>query len=57
MCKVMEDMRNEAAKEATQKTLIVNIQTLVQTLKLTADQAMDALLVPQEERGEISKAL
>lgn len=61
MCKAMEDMRNEAAKkaakEATEKTLISNIKTLMQTLKLTADQAMDALRVPQEERGEISKAL
>lgn len=53
MCKAMKDMRNEAAKE----TLISNIKTLMQTLKLTADQAMDALRVPQEERGEISKAL
>lgn len=49
----MEDMRNEAAR----KMLIANIKTLMQTLKITAEQAMDALLVLQEERGEISKAL
>lgn len=47
MCKAMDDMK----EELVEKTVERNIKSLVQTLKLTAEQAMDALLVPEDERG------
>lgn len=46
MCKVMEDMR----KENTKQVMVNNIQNLMKNLKLTVEQAMDALSVPQTQR-------
>lgn len=57
MCRVMEEMRKEAAKEATKETLIENVRTLMETLTLSAEQAMDALRIPQGERAAIRKVL
>ena len=46
MCKVMEDMRNEESK----RTKVIDIENLMKNLKLTVEQAMDALSVPQAQR-------
>ena len=46
MCKVMEDMRNESARNM----MVNNIIQLMSNLKLTIEQAMDALSVPQAQR-------
>ena len=46
MCKVMEDMRNENTKQVMEK----NILSIMKNLKLTVEQAMDALSVPQAQR-------
>ena len=43
----MEDMRNETAE----KTTIENLKSLMQTLKFTAQQAMDALQIPLDKRN------
>ena len=43
MCKVMEDMRFENTKLVMEK----NILSIMKNLKLTVEQAMDALSVPQ----------
>ena len=51
MCKVMEDMRQEAMEEGMEKTLLKDIASLMDTLKLSADQAMDALKVRAEDRA------
>ena len=54
MCKSMEDMRNEAAekaaKKATENTLLQNIKNLMETMKLPAEQAMDAIKIPDSDR-------
>lgn len=47
VCKVMEDMRNEKERE-TRFNDIINI---METLKLTVEQAMDALKIPSSERS------
>lgn len=57
MCKLMEDMRNEAAKNAARATLVLNIRTLMETLEFSAEQAMNALRVPAAEQIEIRKEL
>lgn len=46
MCKVLEDMRNETAKQV----MVNNIQNLMKNLKLSVEQAMEALSVPQTQR-------
>ena len=46
MCKVMEDMRFENTKQVMEK----NILSIMKNLKLTVEQAMDALNVPQAQR-------
>ena len=46
MCKAMEDMRFENTKQVMEK----NILSIMKNLKLTVEQAMDALSVPQAQR-------
>ena len=68
MCKAMEDMRKEAMERGMEKGLekgleqgieqgmeqnrLENIRNLMTTMKLTAQQAMDALLIPADEQGK-----
>ena len=47
VCKIMEDMRNEKELE----TRLSDIKNLMETLKLSVDQAMDALKIPMSERN------
>ena len=51
VCKVMEDMRNEAKKEEHFDTILDNIRNLMETVKWSAEQAMDALKIPASERS------
>ena len=46
MCKIMEDMRNET----TERVILQSIKSLMETMKLTADQAMDALKVSDNDK-------
>ena len=46
----MEDMRGEAAREASKRVRVTDIESLMRNLELTAEQAMDALSVPQAQR-------
>ena len=50
MCKAMEDMRKEAMEKGMEQNRLENIKNLMSTLKLTAQQAMDALLIPENEQ-------
>ena len=47
VCKVMEDMRTEKARE----TRIDDIQKMMIKLKMTVEQAMDVLDIPASERS------
>lgn len=47
MCKAMEDMRNETAE----RTKIEDLKNLMETLKLTAQQAVDALKIPMDQQS------
>ena len=51
VCKAMEDMRNEALERGREEKLIENIKSLMQTLKFTAQQAIDALRVPLNKQN------
>ncbi|WP_167541202.1 hypothetical protein [Pseudobutyrivibrio ruminis] len=46
VCKLMEDMKNQKAQE----TRLDDIQKMMTKLKLTVEQAMDVLDIPQSER-------
>lgn len=47
MCKAMEDMRNEAVKHNTLSAIL----NLMKNLKLSAEDAMNALEIPREDRA------
>ena len=53
---LMEPLLEIAAEEATEKaevnTFIKNIRSLMKTMKLTAQEAMDALQVPEDKQKE-----
>ena len=51
MCKVIEDMRKETAKKAEEQTTVLYIQKVMTKMKLTLEQAMDFLDIPQAERA------
>lgn len=53
MCKVIEDMRNETAE----MVLLQSIKNLMETMKWTADQAMDALKISDTDRVKYEKRL
>lgn len=46
MCKVLEDMRNEAVE----RSILQTIRNLMETLKLSAEDAMAAMKIPDAER-------
>lgn len=46
MCKVIEEMR----EEVEERTILKNIRTIMKTLKLTAEQAMEALEIPVSDK-------
>lgn len=48
ICKTMEDMRNETKDN----TIIENIRNLMDTVKWTAQQAMDALKIHVDEQSK-----
>jgi hypothetical protein len=54
VCLAIELMKQEAAEKAREETrredMITSIRNLMETLKMTADQAMAALKIPEEEK-------
>lgn len=50
MCKVMEDMRNEAArdgaKKADERRVVADIQSVMESFGVTIEKAMEALKIP-----------
>ena len=46
MCKVMEEMRNNTVIE----TNLIAVKNIMETMKLSIEQAMDALKIPESQR-------
>ena len=65
MCKALEDMRREAAEEATikateateERTLLEAISNMVKELPLSVEQAMAILKVPEAKRSKLAAKL
>ena len=63
MCEILEQMRSEAMEQGIQQgieqgmqrgmqqKLLDNIRSLMETLQLSSEQAMDALKVPKVDRA------
>ena len=49
MCKVLKDLQED--------TLLQAIKNLMETLKLTKEQAMDALKIPADQREKLAAKL
>ena len=57
MCKMMEDLRAESIQRGIDQSRVESIKNLMQTLKLTAQQAMDALMIPASEQPKYAAKL
>ena len=61
MCKAMEmrinSERADENRKATENTLLQNIKSLMETVKFTAEQAMNALKVPLADQPRLARLL
>jgi len=55
VCKAMEDMRNEAAEKATEAANLKHIRAIMENLRLSLQQALDALEFTDEEKKKYAK--
>ena len=51
MCKAIDDMKKEAADKAVENNRLESIKNLMETVKWTAEQAMNALKSVQMNRA------
>ena len=49
----IDEAENRGIEKGSQKTLVASIKNLMKTMNLTADEAMNALLVPQEQKEKL----
>ena len=47
---LMADSKAEGREEGREETTLNSVRNLMETLKLTAEQAMDALKIPDDDR-------
>ena len=52
MCRAFEETRNEGILKGREQAYIENIRSMMETLKLTAEHAMDALKIPVAEQAK-----
>ena len=57
MCKIMEEALEQEARESRERTTLEHIKKLMRNLKLTAEQAMDALSIPKTEQTTYLKMI
>ena len=57
MCQIMEDLRIEAEERSKEQTLLESIKALMENLKLSATQAMEALNIPVKEQEKYASKL
>lgn len=57
MCKIMEDLLNEARDEGKKETLLDSIRSLMETMNFSAQQARDGLRIPPDKQEEYRKLI
>ncbi len=51
MCQAIKDIKNDGIKEGRMEGILNSIKSLMKTLNLSAEQAMNALEVPEDKRA------
>ncbi len=57
MCEIWEEVLQEGLAEGERKTELSSIRNLMETMQLTAQQAMYALKIPEDKRKEYAEQL
>ena len=57
MCIAIQEMKKDAANQAADNTLLDSIKNLMETMKWTAQQAMDALKISADDQKRFSQML
>ena len=57
MCNLAEGIREKAEKRATLETRIEDVLNLMKSLKMSAEDALDALRVPLKSRNALLKSI
>ncbi len=57
MCTLFEEIAKEGEARGEERTTVRNIKSMMETLKLTAEQAMKALKIPTAEQKKYLKML
>lgn len=52
MCEAMRELMKEDLKEREQEALFKTIKNLMKNMKLTAEQAMSAMEIPEVDRAK-----
>jgi hypothetical protein len=61
MCNLSEGVKNEGIEigleRGHEERIIISVETLMETLKLSMQQAMDALKIPEADRAYYANAI
>ena len=57
MCKIMDEIRQEGFERGAENKLLESLRTIMQTMRLSEDEAMNALLIPMEKRAKYKTLL
>ena len=57
MCKIMDEIRQEGINWGMERDRLESLRTIMQTMRLSEDEAMNALLIPPEKRAKYKELL
>lgn len=57
MCKIMDEIRQEGVNWGMERDRLESLRTIMQTMRLSEDEAMNALLIPPEKRAKYKELL
>ena len=57
MCEVLDRIEKNGVEKGVEKAQLSNIKSLMETLKFTAQQAMDALQIPKADQSKYAAML
>lgn len=55
MCKAVEELAEKWAEESRLDTIVNNVRSIMESMQLTTEQAMDALKISEEDRAVLLK--
>lgn len=55
LCKAMEELKEEYKNEGKEQTLLMVLSNLMKTMHLSLEQAMNAVMVPEEDRPRLKQ--